>query len=180
VSCFKALSFVLGGRSAVRTTRSRRSTGALRDLVTMEGPPSAATANISLSQATLPGYTDLNFLQPRQEPGMRCLVEGDAGPRGNALEEWLMPGTSESVDSFASWRQQQGLSSARCELAPLSSMAASPCLECVSRTGAVPWTTGVRLSLTGSGRLAASYTHFRECLDNTQGIGFCKRASVAP
>jgi len=172
------LSFALGGRSVLRTPRSSRSTAALRDLVTMDSTPSATIANISLLQAALPGY-DLNFLQPHQESVRRCLVQADTDSRGVALEEWLTLGSSESVDSFASWRQQMGTSSVSCESAPLSFMVESPCLECVSRTGAVPWKTGASLSLTGSGRLAASYTNFQECLDNTHGIGFCKRASVS-
>merc|ERR1712107_280726 len=124
---FKAASFVPGCRSLPGIHRQLRSDNSAVQrpvLTTTEGHnvPFGSQGNIPSENSDLSLLAPHGHVESQSHDGMRCLVKSaKAGVRsGASVEEWLMPASRQSVNSFAAWRQKKaGTKDIFCQAAPL-------------------------------------------------------------
>mmetsp|Transcript_86499 Transcript_86499/g.185346 ORF Transcript_86499/g.185346 Transcript_86499/m.185346 type:complete len:212 (-) Transcript_86499:160-795(-) len=111
-------------------------------------------------------------------PWATCFVEGQkaqAGEFKSVLEEWVMRGERENVDSFRRWRQQgPEPTSVRCMETSAKAAMEAVCLECVPHAEVLPFTPTGRVS----GNILTLHS-VPQCVGSMAGgSGYCKSGTV--
>lgn len=147
----------------------QRAAGGLEDAIAkalVEASESALELATGEPIGTRPGTT-------QNPPWATCFVQGRQEEK-SVLEEWVMRGDRENVDSFRRWRQRGAEpTSVRCMETSAKAAMEAICLECVPHDG-LPFTPAGHLQ---GGMLTFTST---QCVRSmTGGSGFCKSGIVS-
>lgn len=109
-------------------------------------------------------------------------IHGSVEPR-NVLEQWVMRGDGDIIESFKQWRglRNDASMSFRCMTTASNSLKDTTCLECVSHSpssASVPLPS--RIEGTVHSSMVMTFNGLPQCLANVGGLmSFCKSGMVA-